>query len=122
MTAPNYGELDILYSALVPIIVYENAETHKYKILEENKEKTAIYMWKHPLYNILTGTQGTDSYTFAEIQLLIKILKENFDLNCTYNKRGKDGYRIYIMTDSMDKFRSLVTPYFHESMMYKLIA
>ncbi len=47
VTAPNYGELDILYSALVPIIVYENAETHKYKILEENKEKTAIYMWKH---------------------------------------------------------------------------
>lgn len=64
----------------------------------------------------------TDSYTFTEVQLLINVLKENFDLNCTYNKRGKDSHRIYIKSDSMDKFRSLVTPYFHESMMYKLTA
>jgi len=64
----------------------------------------------------------TDSYTFTEVQLLISGLKENFDLNCTYNKRGEDSYRIYIKTESMDKFRSLVTPYFHESMKYKLTA
>lgn len=64
----------------------------------------------------------TDSYTFTEVQLLINALNENFDLNCTYNKRGKEGYRIYIRTESMANFRSLVTPYFHESMMYKLIA
>jgi len=63
----------------------------------------------------------TDSYTLSEVELLIKVLKDNFDLNCTYHKKGKDGYRIYIKSDSMEKFRSLVTPYFHESMMYKLI-
>jgi hypothetical protein len=63
----------------------------------------------------------TDSYTLNEIELLIKVLKENFDLNCTSQKvTGKDQYRIYIKSESMDKFRFLVTPYFHESMMYKL--
>lgn len=63
----------------------------------------------------------TDSYTLSEVELLIKVLKENFDLNSTCQKvTGKDQYRIYIKSDSMNKFRSLITPYFHESMMYKL--
>lgn len=62
----------------------------------------------------------TDSYTLSEINLLIKVLKENFDLNCTYHNKGEDQYRIYIKLDSMDKFRALVTPHFHSSMMYKL--
>ena len=64
---------------------------------------------------------NTDSYTLSEIELLIKVLKQNFDLNCSYHEKGKYSYRIYIKINSMDKFRSLVTPYFHESMMYKLM-
>ena len=62
----------------------------------------------------------TDSYTLNEVELLIKVLKQNFDLDCTYQRKRKNQYRIYIKAGSMDKFRSLVTPYFHESMMYKL--
>lgn len=62
----------------------------------------------------------TDSYSFSEVELLIKVLKDNFDLNCTYLIRNEDQYRIYIKSDSMDKFRSLVTSHFHESMLYKL--
>jgi hypothetical protein len=62
----------------------------------------------------------TDSYSFSEVELLIKVLKDNFDLNCTYLIRNENQYRIYIKLESMDKFRSLVTPHFHESMLYKL--
>jgi len=62
----------------------------------------------------------TNSFTFEEVQLLIKVLKENFDLNCTIHKTNEVQYRIYILKDSMEKFRALVTPHFHESMMYKL--
>jgi hypothetical protein len=62
----------------------------------------------------------THSYSLSEVLLLIKVLKEKFDLNCTYPKNKKDQHRIYIKADSMDKFRSLVTPHFHSSMMYKL--
>lgn len=62
----------------------------------------------------------TDSYSLSEVELLIKVLKNNFDLNCTYHSKGKDNYRIYIKTDSIKKFRLLVTPHIHESMMYKL--
>jgi len=62
----------------------------------------------------------TDSYSFSEVELLIKVLKDNFDLNCTYLIRNEDQYRIYIKLDSMGKFRSIVTPHFCQSMMYKL--
>lgn len=66
----------------------------------------------------------TNSYTLSEVELLIKVLKQNLDLNCTYHihKQRKDQYRIYIKSDSINKFRSIVSPYFHESMMYKLTA
>jgi hypothetical protein len=66
---------------------------------------------------------NTDSYSLSEIQLLIKVLKENFNLNCSYHVKRLGKYRIYIKIDSMDKFKSLpcgVTPHFHKSMMYKL--
>jgi LAGLIDADG DNA endonuclease family len=63
---------------------------------------------------------NTDSYSLSEVQLLIKVLKENFNLNCSYHLKRKDQYRFYIKKDSMDKFRSLVTPHFHESLRYKL--
>ena len=62
----------------------------------------------------------TDSYSLEEVQLLIKVLQNKFRLNCGSKLRSKDVYRIYIWKDSMDKFRSLVSPYFHPSMMYKL--
>lgn len=63
---------------------------------------------------------NTDSFSLNEVELLIKVLKQNFDLNCTYHIKRKDQYRIYIKSDSMDKFRKLVTPHFHPSMLYKL--
>jgi len=62
----------------------------------------------------------TDSYTLSEVEILIKVLKDNFELNCSYHSKGINNYRIYIKTDSMDRFRLLVTPHFHKSMMYKL--
>lgn len=63
---------------------------------------------------------NTNSFTKDQNYFLIKVLKDKFDLDCTLNLHSKDQYRIYISAKSMDKFRDLVSPYFHESMMYKL--
>jgi hypothetical protein len=63
---------------------------------------------------------NTDNYSLEEVQLLLKVLKENFDLNSSCHIKRKDQYTIYIKIDSMDKFRTLVSPYFHSSRMYKL--
>lgn len=54
--------------------------------------------------------------------MLIKVLKDKFYLDCTLNlhRKGSDQTRIYIRAKSIPNFIALVTPYFHESMMYKL--
>lgn len=33
--------------SLIPVIIYDNAETDKDKILSDNKGRTGIYMWTH---------------------------------------------------------------------------
>lgn len=38
---------EILISCLVPVMVYDNPETDKSRILCENKYKAGIYMWRH---------------------------------------------------------------------------
>jgi hypothetical protein len=63
---------------------------------------------------------NTQSFTKGENLFLIKILKDNFDLDCTLHTHSKDLYRIYISSKSMSRFISLVSPYFHQSMMYKI--
>jgi len=63
---------------------------------------------------------NTDSFTLEDTLLLIKVLKDNFDLNCTYQVKRKGQYRIYIKRNSIEKFKTLVTPYFHRSLLYKL--
>lgn len=50
----------------------------------------------------------------------MEALKDKFSLDCTIREHNPNQYRIYIRVKSMDKFCSLVRPYFHTSMMYKL--
>lgn len=62
----------------------------------------------------------TESFTLEEVKLLIKTLKDKFGLNCGSKKRDTDKYRLYIWKNYMEKFRELVQPHFHKSMLYKL--
>jgi hypothetical protein len=61
---------------------------------------------------------STQSFSEAEVQLLCSVLLSKFDLNSSV--RQHKGYVIYIKANSMERFRALVLPYFHESMVYKL--
>ena len=67
---------------------------------------------------------SSQSFDEAGNLLLIKALAKNFELDCTLQKinkpNGKVIYRIYIKAGSMDKFKSIVSPYFPDSMKYKL--
>ncbi len=62
----------------------------------------------------------TDSFLKEDVILLIEALKDKFSLDCTIREHSPNQYRIYVRVSSMDKFCSLVRPYFHSSMMYKL--
>jgi hypothetical protein len=68
----------------------------------------------------------TESFTLAEVELLSKALKSNFDLVTTINVRhmsgGRTGFRLIISgrPDNYSKIRSIVRPFFIPSMFYKL--
>jgi hypothetical protein len=68
----------------------------------------------------------TESFTLAEVELLGKALKSNFDLVTTINVRHTSGdvtgYRLFISgkPENYTKLRSIVRPFFIPSMFYKL--
>jgi len=66
----------------------------------------------------------TESFTLAEVELLKNVLQSKFELIVTIQNRktsgGVEGYRLYISSKSHDRLLSLVQPYFHSSMYYKL--
>jgi len=64
---------------------------------------------------------STNSFTLAEVVLLVEVLKKNFDLDCKAHKCGfKDQRVLYIFPSQVDKFRVLVCPYLHNTLVYKL--
>lgn len=62
----------------------------------------------------------TDSFTLEEVVKLMNVLMIKYRLKCTLRNRGNNQYRIYINQESMNLLRSIVTPYTHYSMLYKL--
>lgn len=68
----------------------------------------------------------TDNFTLSEVELLISVLKEHFDLLATTKRRIKSNkvvcWRIRFSgkSENLSKLRYLVEPYFIPSMLYKL--
>jgi len=61
----------------------------------------------------------TESFTPAEVRLLINALNSKWDLKCYENKRG-DSYRIVIPAYSIPLLRTLVEPHMVPAMRYKI--
>ncbi len=59
----------------------------------------------------------TCSFTKEDIEFLIKLLKNKFDLNCTFQPHNNV---LYIKKDSLPKFNNLINPYVITSMKYKI--
>lgn len=68
----------------------------------------------------------TDNFTLIEVELLIKVLEENFNLKATVMRRIKKNkelcwrIRLSSKSENISKLRSLIQPYFIPSMLYKL--
>lgn len=61
-------------------------------------------------------------YTYKECLILIKTLKDNFNLKASVEITGpKDKYTIYIFKESMEDLRKIVSPYMVPEMKYKII-
>ena len=64
----------------------------------------------------------TNSFTYLECLLLVKVLFDNFNLKSTIQSTGiSEQYHIYIWKESMPLLREIVLPYVHPSMKYKII-
>ena len=65
-------------------------------------------------------TLCTDCYTLSDVIRLINVLILRYGLDCTLQEKRDNQYRIYIKSKSMPLLRSIVSPFMHSSMMYKL--
>lgn len=64
---------------------------------------------------------STNSFTYDECLLLIKVLNENFNLKATVQYAGsKDQHIIYIWKQSMKDLRNIISPYIIPEMRYKI--
>jgi len=62
----------------------------------------------------------TDSYTISDVIKITNVLTIRYGLKCTLQEKRSNQYRIYIRSSSMPLLKSIVSPYMHSSMMYKL--
>ena len=62
----------------------------------------------------------TDSLTLNECFRLMSVIEIKFGIQCRIRGINSNKYRIYIRAVSIPQVRSLVIPYFHPSMLYKL--
>jgi len=62
----------------------------------------------------------TNSYTLEEVQLLISVLTNKFDLACSLHSRREGQWAILIPKRELHKVRALVSAHVHSSMAYKI--
>lgn len=70
-------------------------------------------------------TLCTDSYKSEEIEILRKVLKDNFNLNSSiHNKKSSNNEsvyeRIYLSKQTFEEFKPSLIPHMHETMLYKI--
>lgn len=64
---------------------------------------------------------ATNCFSYYEIELLVKILKNKFNLDCTIQLlKASNNYSIYIKASSIPILRKILLPHIHYSMKYKL--
>lgn len=95
----------------VELLLYLDSIALAYWAMDDGSKTT-----KNRGFYLHTSEAG---FTFSEVYLLVGILHYLFELNCTVQNHEERPV-IYIKADSMENFRSLVSPHFHHSMLYKL--
>lgn len=62
---------------------------------------------------------NTQCFDKKEVLMLIQVLKNKFEISAKLREQ-KDGCQIYILSESMDKFKKIVEKYIIDSLKYKL--
>jgi predicted type IV restriction endonuclease len=73
-------------------------------------------MWAKPGIRI-----ATNSFKLEEIKILVHILENKYQLNCSIQHlKDIDKYSLYIWSSSVSTLKDIIFPYLHPSMYYKL--
>ena len=62
---------------------------------------------------------ATNSFTYKENLLLIKILKDKYNIETSLHKNSNQ-FQLYIKKKSLPLLINIILPYLHSSMYYKL--
>lgn len=71
----------------------------------------------------LNATIATFCFSYEDCALLANTLKENFGVEARVHKstmRGKEQYRLYIVSSSMSRFIKIIQPYIQPCFLYKI--
>ena len=64
---------------------------------------------------------ATNCFSLTEVELLVRILGNKFNLDCTIQTlKPSNNYSIYIKGSSIPRLREILLPHIHPSMKYKL--
>lgn len=90
--------------------------------MDDGYKKYSIFYWEVKKGGL---TFCTDNFTKKEVELLINVLKNKFNLYCSiHEKKSKDKYRIYyriyILKKSLPILSTLISEFMLPSMLYKI--
>lgn len=122
VTTRNYPCIETLYLLFYKYNGYKIVKTVTWDIIPY-MNPIALAYWTiddgsitSQRYNFNIHTEG---FTFQEVYILAGMLHYLFNIHTTV-QNNKMGPRLYIKGKSIPTFVSLVKPYYHESMIYKL--
>lgn len=62
----------------------------------------------------------TAGYSKQDLTRLVSAIKRSLGITMHLHRQQHGTWRVYVVSDSAEKFRSIVSPYIHPSLMYKL--
>lgn len=89
---------DITFCIIVPFMIYSNADSDKLQILNENRNKTGIYLWTHlEDNNKYVGSASNLSSRFYSYYSIPKLNKNNSYISRALLKYGYAIFRLSIL-------------------------
>lgn len=110
-----------IFNQIRDLLYINNVKTINQSFLDKIHSPIALAYWFMDDGTYI-GNLATNSFSEQEVDLLIKWLKNQWNIDCTkeINKQSTIQYIIHIKANSRKRFEELIFPYMVPSMYYKL--
>lgn len=130
------NNIEVVFNGGIDLITQRNVSFNIYRdLFYKDKKIIDNYIYKLDALGLaiwymddgcITGKRRsavfhTECFSIDDLKIIQNMLYQNFGIETTLNKSGKDGqFVIYIRTKSLKNFVNIVSPYIPECMRYKL--